>query len=75
MPGGPRKITFLCSSEEVELGEVQDGLALQRAREAKVEVVERLHLAGKRAALTRASPPWLSRAATSSPSTAARYSS
>ena len=29
--------------------------------------------AGKRAALTRASPPWLSRALTSSASTAARY--
>ena len=35
----------------------------------------RVLIAGNRAALTRAEPPWLSRALTSSASTAARYAS
>ena len=39
----PQEDHVLVLGEEVELGEVQHGLALQRAREGKVEVVERLH--------------------------------
>jgi hypothetical protein len=48
------------SSEEVELAEVQDGVAADRGLEGEVEVLKRL-AGGNRAALIRARPPWLSR--------------
>ena len=38
----PQEDDVLVLGEEVELGEVQDALALERAREGEVEVVERL---------------------------------
>jgi hypothetical protein len=42
--------------QEVLLGQVRHGLAFHRALEGEIEVVQRLDL-GKRAALTRCSPP------------------
>jgi hypothetical protein len=55
--------------QEVELAEVLDDLAADGALEGEVELLERL-AAGKRAALMRLSPPWLSREATSVESSA-----
>jgi hypothetical protein len=54
----------LARVQEVELAEMLDDLALDRALEGEVELLERFR-AGKRAALMRLSPPWLSREETS----------
>jgi len=60
--------------EEVELVKVGDLLAAHRALEGEVKVVQVFTWA-KWAALTRAAPPWVSREATSSDKTWARYCS
>jgi hypothetical protein len=55
--------------QEVELAEVLDDLAFDGALEGEVELLECL-AAGKRAALMRLSPPWLSLEETSVESSA-----
>jgi len=50
----------LLAEQEVELGEVQHEILLQRALEAQSNSSSVLRL-GKRAARMRASPPWVSR--------------
>ena len=60
----------LLAGEEVELAEVQDRGLRGRGLEGEVELLERL-ARGKRAALMRAWPPWLSRLSVSVLSSAA----
>ena len=61
VPGGPEQDDVLAAGEEVELAEVQDGVAAgSRSGRLKSNSSSVLR-AGKRAALMRAWPPWLSR--------------
>ena len=61
VPGGPSSTTFLRLSQEVELGEVRRRAARLTLAWTVKSKSSSVLLAGKRAALTRAWPPWLSR--------------
>ena len=59
--GGPSRITFSRRVQEVELAEVLDDRLLARERWKVKSNSSSVLRAGKRAALMRPSPPWLSR--------------